>query len=87
MVPIVGWLAGIYCSRYAGGGTIGTFGYIVLVAAGLLVAPFVGISAMRTIPDFFEWESSGPRDFFVPALVAASVVCFVVALLASLVLA
>jgi hypothetical protein len=54
---------------------------VVLALVGLVAAPMLGVGALRHLADLSEWENTGPRDFYVPALVIAAAICFALPLL------
>jgi hypothetical protein len=76
-VTIASWFAGVALARYLE--TSGGWLSLSLVSvAGLIVAPFIGFRLVTSLPDITDWESWGPRDFFIPALALAAVICFAV---------
>jgi hypothetical protein len=79
-VPTAGWIAGVFGSGYFSDANLSPLAYTLLFCAGVVAGPFIGVSAMRALPDFFDSEDNRPRDFFLPALASSFLVCLVAAM-------
>lgn len=71
-VMIISWLVGMILSTQLIDGNVswGTLAIVGLI--GVVASPLIGIWFVRAAPEVFEWENFGPRDFYLPAMLGAS---------------
>lgn len=86
-IPTISWLIGAIGYPYASRSTLSGLEYFLIFIVGLVACPFIAFTIMRELPDFFEWENSGPRDFFLPALATASLFCLLAGIVVAAALA
>ena len=76
VVTIVSWLGGLACYGWLNASQTSWVTVVLVGALGVIAGPLLGAWMVVALPDFFEWESTGPRDFYLPAIAISAALCF-----------